>query len=208
MGSTLRSGKRLAAEPGSPATPLANSEPRAALGYCPLLGLPTELLELAALKSGSYKELASLSQTNTVLRALSQVGPAPPAIPACDHEPPGPACKPGRLLPQQRAFGPASSAPRTCTPCGQNNTETLWGPRPTDWRSPASGGRRSAAGACARRRCGCQHGSPHASRTPHLPCPQPLPRCVALAPQDCCLWRAEWERVYGPPGRLQEAAAK
>lgn len=48
----------------------------------------------------------------------------------------------------------------------------------------------------------------YASRTPHPPCLHLLPHCAALNSQDCRLWRAEWERVYGPPGRLQEAAAK
>ncbi|PRW34079.1 glycoside hydrolase isoform A [Chlorella sorokiniana] len=61
-----------------------------------------------------------------------------------------------------------------------------------------------------------------------LPCPEELLELAALQSgsykelcslggtntvlrelaQDCRLWRAEWERVYGPPGRLQEAAAK
>ena len=75
MGSVLRSGKRLAAEPSSPETPHSSSEPRSGLRCCPLLTLPSELLELAALQSGGYKELCSLSQTNTVLRELSQVRP-------------------------------------------------------------------------------------------------------------------------------------
>ncbi len=73
MGSVTRSGKRRAAEPGSPPTPHSSSEARPGLRIAPLLALPSELLELAALKSGGFRELCSLSQTNTVLRELSQV---------------------------------------------------------------------------------------------------------------------------------------
>ena len=72
MRRTLR-GKRLAQEACSPATPTAAKEPRPSSEPCGLLSLPSDLLELAALSSACYKDLASLASTCTAFRALSQV---------------------------------------------------------------------------------------------------------------------------------------
>lgn len=69
---TLR-GRRLAPpEPGSPTTPVSSKEPRLAR-QCGLLALPSDLLELAALKDADYTTLTSLAQTCTAFRALSSV---------------------------------------------------------------------------------------------------------------------------------------
>ena len=216
MGTPTRTSKRLALE--GPPTPLAAGEaaarsPLGAPSACPLLSLPTDLLEAC----------------------LSTPGPAflGPGCARMLHNPKAAGRGEGRGC---RGWGVIQQ----CLAC-RGRTWNCWKDAGNPGRlgvSPACHGqacngatsrqglRVPACGAWLRRRrcCGTAGGGgarPHASRRrPRTAYAGPAAGAAGAAGahiggpchrrplQDCRLWRREWERVYGPAGPLQEAAVR